>query len=479
MRLKASLFGLLTSATGLAVGQPPVDDGAPTLTTASSTTIPTTPGADPTKAPATTNAEKTNVDITPKTSSPPATSTSPAVFVPTPFPSEGLFQFNPATPSNPTISYTNAGTVAGLTVTAASLHDNDNNVIASVTISNSNSPTSGAGKESEDSDEEAVGRRQAAVPLLRGVGNSVIIPFDGQVELTQHYGAVLYLEFAWEGEDEKGSSFSPPLAVWSDETQRAAASTALKWAHDTLGSTGPYRTDNITPSSPSSTGSNVVPTSSIPSATPVDEVSTGHGHGGLTNGAIAGIAVGVGSFVILLIAFLVWFFVLRKRRNGGGKGGSDAVVGGYGNSSDVGTHHAMIAGKEFAGVTETNSPHHSTYAVGGVVAPEPHHHHQHHDSSGDGYAPYTDRVATPPSATSAHAPAHSTTDLTRGGGGGGGGADGTATPPAGGINSRYAHLVEEGMTEDEIRRLEEEERVLDAAIEESGRGSNRGTPTRG
>lgn len=39
-----------------------------------------------------------------------------------------------------------------------------------------------------------------------------------------------------------------------------------------------------------------------------------------------------------------------------------------------------------------------------------------------------------------------------------------------GISGRYAHLVEEGMTEDEIQRLEEEERALDEAIEQASGG---------
>lgn len=58
-----------------------------------------------------------------------------------------------------------------------------------------------------------------------------------------------------------------------------------------------------------------------------------------------------------------------------------------------------------------------------------------------------------------------------GGGGGGGGV--ASSQPSGhgrsntpsGIAQQYAHLVEEGMTTDEIRRLEEEERALDEAIE--------------
>ncbi|POS74996.1 hypothetical protein DHEL01_v206606 [Diaporthe helianthi] len=44
---------------------------------------------------------------------------------------------------------------------------------------------------------------------------------------------------------------------------------------------------------------------------------------------------------------------------------------------------------------------------------------------------------------------------------------GRSTTPSG-ISGKYAHLVEEGMTDDQIRRLEEEERALDEAIEQAG-----------
>ncbi|KAK0733395.1 hypothetical protein B0T26DRAFT_17676 [Lasiosphaeria miniovina] len=43
-----------------------------------------------------------------------------------------------------------------------------------------------------------------------------------------------------------------------------------------------------------------------------------------------------------------------------------------------------------------------------------------------------------------------------------------------GVSAQYAHLVEEGMTEDELYRLEEEERQLDAAIEQSSSGRGAG-----
>lgn len=48
-----------------------------------------------------------------------------------------------------------------------------------------------------------------------------------------------------------------------------------------------------------------------------------------------------------------------------------------------------------------------------------------------------------------------------------------STTPSG-ISRRYAHLIEDGMTDEEIRRLEEEERALDEAIEQ--RATGRATP---
>lgn len=51
----------------------------------------------------------------------------------------------------------------------------------------------------------------------------------------------------------------------------------------------------------------------------------------------------------------------------------------------------------------------------------------------------------------------------------------STTPQSGSrISGRYAHLIEDGMTDEEIRRLEEEERALDVAIEQATTG--RATP---
>lgn len=113
-----------------------------------------------------------------------------------------------------------------------------------------------------------------------------------------------------------------------------------------------------------------------------------------------------------------------------------------------------------------------------------HHHHQHasvdmdhggesenDNNNNNAYAPYRDH--TPPPAVYAHAHHHH-----HDGGAASAGSQTSLpaslpgprspTPP---ISSRYAHLVEEGMTDEEIRRLEEEERALDVAIEDAGRSS--------
>jgi hypothetical protein len=157
--------------------------------------------------------------------------------------------------------------------------------------------------------------------------------------------------------------------------------------------------------------------------------------------------VGVTVGGLLVVGTLVWLFFYRRRRNNKNK--AHHVMPSYG--SDVGVH-AMMPDKEMPVVLQSSTQ----SAYGGEGRP-----------STDPYAPYSDRASTPP--TPHH---HPTT----------GAADAATTQmdhrststPTPAITARYAHLVEEGMTEEEIRRLEEEERQLDAAIENAGRRG--GTP---
>jgi hypothetical protein len=153
---------------------------------------------------------------------------------------------------------------------------------------------------------------------------------------------------------------------------------------------------------------------------------------GLSTGAIIGIAVGCGAVAILVLGALV-FFCLRRRRTRR-RGGA---AGGRGLKSEPGDH--AHDGYESAPVNQ------DFMAEKGVnhqrVAESPH-------------SPYSDNVAGGVSGGAPAAPGHDAS-MPRAG---------SATPL--GLSRSVAALVEDGMTEDEIRRLDEEERALDAAIAE-------------
>jgi len=169
---------------------------------------------------------------------------------------------------------------------------------------------------------------------------------------------------------------------------------------------------------------------------------------GLATGAIAGIAVACGLIFLALVGALVWFLLRRRRRADG-----SVAAGGYGNGRPSHRRTAdLIAEKEAtAGVTEApHSPysedghHNADRALAGGAAGEPLRNEVEHNRE---FSPYTD---APPGSSPAAASADP--DLARG-----------AAPSQ--MSGRYAHLIEEGMTPEQIANLEEEERALDAAIE--------------
>lgn len=227
----------------------------------------------------------------------------------------------------------------------------------------------------------------------------------------------------------------------------------------------------------SSGNSNVMPSGLTASAV------ASSSHSGLSTGAIAGIACGCVVIALTLIGILVWFLVRRRRdgAGGGGRGGGARSPVPYITSSR--TQELMAEKEANAGVTETP---HSPYsddghggggetamavASGAGTAAAAHRYHQRDQQNGSASQPYTgERSFTPYLDRPFSVPAH-----------GAGGVAGAVpaeeqrhslarSPTPQGISTRYAHLVEEGMTEDEIRRLEDEERQLDAAIEQAGRG---------
>ncbi|RYP72112.1 hypothetical protein DL771_004443 [Monosporascus sp. 5C6A] len=281
---------------------------------------------------------------------------------------------------------------------------------------------------------------------------------------------VLYMEFDLRNQSHAGTGYSPPFVVLNDESLRDNAIRMLNnqprpvkqdevhWS--------PTTTDVSTRSSPPPTPS---PTSGSPSlgagidtATPAVEDSGGQSRNGLGAGAIAGIAVSIGVVFIAVAGLSVWF-CLRRRQSGSPLARAREV--GYGSDSGA---IAMMPEKEAAGLTESSS--HPVYDHSSAPVA----HHADPAAAAVPYAPYSDHVVAPgtavttPTLTSLNEPSPVLREQQQQGPGS---ETGAARQPQQQqpIASRYAHLVEEGMTEEEIRRLEEEERQLDAAIERAGR----------
>ncbi|KAI1347398.1 hypothetical protein F5Y01DRAFT_247029 [Xylaria sp. FL0043] len=336
--------------------------------------------------------------------------------------------------------------------------------------------------------------------------DSVVVEWGDESYFLYH---PLYLECEWRNKSFSGSSTSQLFVVF-DKDPAAAAGNLTAVDNTNGGVARPARQEIISPNSPpgtTPTPATTSPTSqtSQPGATlGVAAPSSQSSNNGLSKAAIIGIAVGASVGGLLLLGALAWLFCLRNRRRHRSRRGDATthhMMPSY--ASDLDGAHAMMPDKEMpAMVRETSSsssPQQSAYDG---------------RASADLYAPYSDRRRSAASPAPAPVPVPfdhhrqslqhehqyqhrrsvtggsagagagaSETDLNGWNGSGNGngsasvngGANGRGAPtPTSLIASRYAHLVEEGMTEDEIRRLEEEERQLDAAIEHAGR---RGGPS--
>jgi hypothetical protein len=185
-------------------------------------------------------------------------------------------------------------------------------------------------------------------------------------------------------------------------------------------------------------------------ATPTSAPSSG---GGLSQGAIIGIGVAAGIIGLLAIGLLVWFFCLRNRRRHGTKDHGPYAAPDHQASE-------YMVNKETTGAHVTESPH-SPYSDDGSLA--------HQQGQGSSLAQVQQQQQTnqysdapPITAPVPRSAAQQASDRP-------GSASGTRSgTPGGGHN--VSHLIEEGMTEADIRRLEEEERALDDAIERAGHG---------
>ncbi|KAI8164008.1 hypothetical protein KHU50_007395 [Colletotrichum sp. SAR 10_65] len=235
-----------------------------------------------------------------------------------------------------------------------------------------------------------------------------------------------------------------------------------EWApRTTTGVSSSITSTSTATSAPSSTTS--------PGAGSSNSSSSSGGGGGLSAGAIAGIVIG-SILGVALIAFLLWFLLRRRRRRA-----NNVHNGGYGSDP-----HEFLADKEnHARVTE--SPH-SPYSDDGHQQQEMQQSQRHltepeHDATvpaaaaaavppASGTSPTERRSFAPPYSEEEHTPiaSRSLENVNRDGAR-------SSTPN---VNSNVSHLIEDGMTEDEIRRLEEEERALDAAIEQAGQGGGQG-----
>ena len=205
------------------------------------------------------------------------------------------------------------------------------------------------------------------------------------------------------------------------------------------------------------------------------------GGGGLSGGAVIGIAVACGVVGLALVFGLVWFLLRRRQQKK-----AMLPVNSY---SSANRGEELMAEKEASADVSPHSPYSDDGAPGGIGAAGRGSTYQ--DSIGHAtegaaavagssaaaaahprsYTPYSDRPSgsipgggagtpsvraasvaqTDDQSAAVHVSIPSATP-------------GRATPRA--LTTPYAHLVEEGMTEEEIRRLEEEERQLDAAIEQ-------------
>lgn len=189
-----------------------------------------------------------------------------------------------------------------------------------------------------------------------------------------------------------------------------------------------------------------------------DSASGGGGGGGLSTGAIAGISVG-GAVVLIALALLLWFFLRRRRTKAKSHGElsqspnpSNHYVGSKeGNDGDLNSPYS----EDGANITQQTPL--DPNAPRSLVTDSPAPFAQYRDAGGD--QSNLARAGTNTSiSTHSHSPVES-------------GSRGLPerSDTAMSSNHRVAHLVEEGMTEDDIRRLEEEERQLDVEIERAGR----------
>lgn len=252
----------------------------------------------------------------------------------------------------------------------------------------------------------------------------------------------MILQVNWTRDDSSGFTKSGLFSVVDNERRVSAVSDGLEIATQAEADEPPETTVSVSPdaalpsSSSSAPGGAAGPSSS--------GVSSGKGGGGgLGTGAIAGIAVGAVIGGLLLIGALAWFLIRRRRQN-------RELKSGYNGQQSSGTY--MVDKETHGRVTETPTSPYSDDNQGQPVPLDDIDVAREGSTTRNeqpGFAPYQDAPRRPSVGSQ------------------GDRASGTQTPQ--GVSTNVAHLVEEGMTAEEIRRLEEEERQLDDEIERAAR----------
>ncbi|KAK3937120.1 hypothetical protein QBC46DRAFT_344935 [Diplogelasinospora grovesii] len=325
-----------------------------------------------------------------------------------------------------------------------------------------------------------------------GTGNVTISNISNAYALANSYpNMVLYFEAVLP--NNAGSSYSRAFNV-ANGTSFASAS-----LNPVFSNSSPVLPDSAGPSNSGSNSTGIQPAPTSTTSTPAEGgTAEKGGEGGLPKGAIAGIAIACGIVGLALIAGCCWWFCVARPRRRQQQQQDDAFAGGT-YTTDRSRTQELIAEKEANGGVEV-SPHSPYSDDGGMMAANgttaaavaaptavmAHHHQLQQQTHDRSYSPYSDDRAAAAAAAgergvggsvppSTHAPSvlHAEGDPRTSTASGIPVARSptlsTSRSAGAPVSAQYAHLVEEGMTEDEIRRLEEEERQLDAAIEQAGR----------
>ncbi|KAH6961014.1 hypothetical protein DER45DRAFT_182714 [Fusarium avenaceum] len=266
-------------------------------------------------------------------------------------------------------------------------------------------------------------------PVSNFTESFVMLNFTG--ETAQFYGKDMFIQIDWEKDGATGYTKTELFTVTNSTDDKKLNELNNNLENDQR-EQEPLETTTSPGTDSTSSPSSLPSSSSEADGSSNDSSSNGGGGGGLSTGATAGIAVGA-VLGALLIGALAWFFLRRRRRNQ--RAGDDYVTQ-QTYAVDKETHNRAA--------DSPNSPYSDENHMQPVFLGNL-------DRDRDA-APTPPPAGVPRSSFGSHDRGNNS---------------GAQTPQ--GMSRNVAHLVEDGMTADEIRRLEEEERQLDDEIERAAR----------